>query len=99
MAAPVRPLNKEGRGGIGNGTGFGGKILYACASVCIKERFCLYYVALRAEARQSDLVFTGKIGANCGSPVVHSVAFSPDGKTLASESFDGIVKLWVGDAR
>ena len=31
--------------------------------------------------------------------VVNSVAFSPDGKTLASGSYDQTVKMWVGDAR
>jgi WD40 repeat protein len=30
---------------------------------------------------------------------VNSVAFSPNGKKLASGSGDGTVKLWVGDAR
>jgi WD40 repeat protein len=30
---------------------------------------------------------------------VSSVAFSPDGKTLASGSWDHTVKLWVVDAR
>lgn len=30
---------------------------------------------------------------------VYSVAFSSDGKTLASGSSDKTVKLWVGDAR
>jgi WD40 repeat protein len=27
--------------------------------------------------------------------LVHSIAFSPDGKTLASGGADGMVKLWV----
>jgi WD40 repeat protein len=30
---------------------------------------------------------------------VRSVAFSPDGKTIASGSLDSTVKLWIGDAR
>jgi len=34
-----------------------------------------------------------------GPGAVNSVVFSPDGKTLASGSYDDTVKLWVGDVR
>jgi len=30
--------------------------------------------------------------------LVNKLAFSPDGETLASASFDGTVKLWRSDA-
>ena len=49
--------------------------------------------ACNAPTRQEPATLRGHDGD------VWSVAFSPDGKTLASGSADHTVKLWVGDAR
>ena len=37
------------------GLGMSGKVLYVCASVCIKERICMYRLTLRTKAGQSDI--------------------------------------------
>jgi WD40 repeat protein len=49
--------------------------------------------ACEAQTRQELAILKGHADR------VTSVAFSPDGKTLASGSYDNTVKLWVGDAR
>jgi WD40 repeat protein len=50
--------------------------------------------ACDAPTRQELATLKGQHG-----DVVLEVAVSPDGKTLASGSWDHTVKLWVGDAR
>jgi WD40 repeat protein len=47
----------------------------------------------RPQTRQELATLTGH------DRLVDSVAFSPDGKTLASGSSDKIAKLWVANAR
>jgi len=43
------------------------KLLYVCASVCIKERICLYQMALRTEVMQCGVTPVGKPRANTAS--------------------------------
>jgi hypothetical protein len=42
----------------------GVKILYVYASVCIKERMCLYWVALLTEGRQCGVAPISKLRAD-----------------------------------
>jgi hypothetical protein len=55
------------------GLGRSGKILYVYASVCIKERICLYRVALRTEVMQCGVATIGKPRANRSRPVASAI--------------------------